>query len=1102
MYFSSSSVRGRVFLLAFLSFAAWSAQATDKFYYTTPSGYEIWRANSVDGSGGEKVVSDNNTASPNHVAVNGVDNFVYFYDPSTYEGNVPGIYRASLNSLPASQTLIYAQPTPPLYDKIKDFAVNVSAGKLYFSWGSTWDSGASEHYGIEQLNVDGSGHSVLVPDDGIMGPTFLAVDQASQTLFYYDAKAERQWIVRVPLDNPAAKSTIITQADVTGLAVGGGKLYYSVVNGSTNVYEIRSANLDGSGISVFYPDDGVYSPYRIKVHPESNSLYFVQSGNIFRIDLTTKVKTQVASPGTNGSVTAYIGVPESLPNSAPTDLSLTSSSVPENVASGTTVGTLSTTDADSGDTHTYTLVSGTGSTDNGSFSISGNTLQTAAVFDYETKNSYSIRVRTTDSGGAYYEEQLTISVTNVNEAPTDTVLSASSVAENASAGTTVGSFSTTDPDAGDTFTYTLVSGVGDDDNASFTISGNALNTAAVFDYETKNSYTIRVRATDAGGLSVENVFAITVTDVNDAPTAANDSYSTNEDTLLTVAAPGVLGNDSDPEGSTLSAVLVATAANGAVVLNADGSFTYSPNADWNGTDSFTYKANDGALDSAVATVTIEVHAVNDAPTTSGIADVNAWEGDTVNIDLYAAFADVEDADASLTYSVSANSNPTLVATAIDAGTLTLTFTGGGSASLTVQATDTGGLSVDTSFSVTVTADADGDGVSDAEDNCPNDPNPDQADTDGDGIGDVCDPYPTNHPPVGNPDSYEVDLGQTLNVSAAEGVLVNDSDADGDPITAAVVTMPAHGALMLFPDGAFTYTHSGAPLPTDSFTYVLSDGKEQSAPITVNLTIHLSSEADTEVSISPVLYRFGDGKSATFTVRNSGSEVRGVGSFGIDDPLAGFSIVSEDCSGRMLNPGESCSGTVMYNNSGSGNGSSLMRIPTDDPETAYLAAFLSSYEATEDEAKRRIPPVATAVTLPSDLQADPTVTWSLLSYDDSIAASVVLFDCSLAAPGACGNSYGGPDQVAVSSYLTNPVVGVGDWAYSGVSAQTYTFTHTFDLSGVDLSTTKDFVVRFYVKGSTDSLAGNGGVSLLLPGNLGGNEYYDTAGRRLLLTHEPQ
>src|SRR5688572_14611933 len=101
------------------------------------------------------------------------------------------------------------------------------------------------------------------------------------------------------------------------------------------------------------------------------------------------------------------------PNTAPTDLALSPSSVAENEPSGTEVGTLSSTDPDSGDTHTYTLVAGAGSDDNSSFNIVGDKLKTAASFDYETKNSYSVRVRTTDAGGLNFENTFTIQVTNV-----------------------------------------------------------------------------------------------------------------------------------------------------------------------------------------------------------------------------------------------------------------------------------------------------------------------------------------------------------------------------------------------------------------------------------------------------------------------------------------------------------------------------------------------------------------------------------------------------------------------------------------------------------------------------------------------------------------
>jgi gliding motility-associated-like protein len=114
-----------------------------------------------------------------------------------------------------------------------------------------------------------------------------------------------------------------------------------------------------------------------------------------------------------------------------------------------------------------------------------------------------------------FERALTITVTNVNEAPTVLTLSAATVAENAASGTTIGSLSATDVDANDTFTYTLVSGTGSTDNASFAIDGTSLKTAAVFDFETKNSYSVRVRVTDAGGLTFERAVTIAVTDVNE-----------------------------------------------------------------------------------------------------------------------------------------------------------------------------------------------------------------------------------------------------------------------------------------------------------------------------------------------------------------------------------------------------------------------------------------------------------------------------------------------------------------------------------------------------------------------------------------------------------
>jgi VCBS repeat-containing protein len=197
-------------------------------------------------------------------------------------------------------------------------------------------------------------------------------------------------------------------------------------------------------------------------------------------------------------------------------------------------------------------------------------------------------------------------VTNVNEVPTDIALSANTVAENLVINTVVGTLSTTDPDVGDTFNYTLVSGAGSTDNASFNISGSNLRTSAVFDYETKNSYSIRVRSTDTGSLYFEKAFTILVTNVNDAPIAVDEAYSIAEDTTLIVVAPGVLGNDTDPENDPLTAILNVGPAHGDLTLNANGSFVYTPDPNYFGTDSFTYHARDAALNSNIATVTITI----------------------------------------------------------------------------------------------------------------------------------------------------------------------------------------------------------------------------------------------------------------------------------------------------------------------------------------------------------------------------------------------------------------------------------------------------------------------------------------------------------------
>jgi large repetitive protein len=178
--------------------------------------------------------------------------------------------------------------------------------------------------------------------------------------------------------------------------------------------------------------------------------------------------------------------------------------------------------------------------------------------------------------------------------------------------------------------------------------------------------------------------AITVTDANRAPVAANDAYPVNEDASLTVPAAGVLANDTDADANTLTAVLGTGPTHGTLTLNANGSFTYTPASNYSGADSFTYRANDAKADSNLATVAITVTAVNDAPTMTGVADQSTTTGTAVG-PLSFTIGDVETAAASLTLSAT-SSNLTLVPTA------NIVFGGSGSArtvSVTPAANQTG-----------------------------------------------------------------------------------------------------------------------------------------------------------------------------------------------------------------------------------------------------------------------------------------------------------------------------------------------------------------------------------------------------------------------------
>ena len=351
---------------------------------------------------------------------------------------------------------------------------------------------------------------------------------------------------------------------------------------------------------------GTKPPGTIITVPTSTPVYFcAPSSGVLR---------RVSGPGMCGTETAYVIV-----NHAPSDIGLSNASVLENEPAGTVVGTLSITDGDPASTTSFSLVTGAGGDDNGSFSIAGGTLTTAAAFDYEADTSYSIRVRASDGYGGAVEEVFTIQVTDVVEdLPPTAVDDDATVAEDATA-TTIDVLVNDANDDGGPIT---IDSVTQPDNGTVVIAGDAASVTYEPDLNTCNdppgTTTDDFTYTLAPGDSTATV-AVTVTCVDDPATAGDDAFTVAEDADATTL--DVLADDADVDSGSLAVVSASDPDHGTVVLTggspgAHAGLTYQPDPDYcndppgTTTDDFTYTVTGGVT----ATVSLTVTCVNDAPT--------------------------------------------------------------------------------------------------------------------------------------------------------------------------------------------------------------------------------------------------------------------------------------------------------------------------------------------------------------------------------------------------------------------------------------------------------------------------------------------------------
>jgi len=268
-------------------------------------------------------------------------------------------------------------------------------------------------------------------------------------------------------------------------------------------------------------------------------------------------------------------IPSASANQTPTDITLSSNNVNENAGLYTAIGTLTTADPDAGDIHTYTLVSGAGDSDNSSFRITGNTLESNAVFNYETRSSYSIRLQTDDGNGGTFSKEFIININDVIEISSFSIvpIADASVTENSD-------YTSITPSISGTPIGTVTYSLGGTDAGSFNInplSGVATMVPRNFedpsDANINNVYELSIIATDADGNSDSESWTVTVNDVIEiSPITINpvSDISINENTIYTSVTPTLggipIGSVSYTLGGTDAGDFSINSVNGVVTM--------------------------------------------------------------------------------------------------------------------------------------------------------------------------------------------------------------------------------------------------------------------------------------------------------------------------------------------------------------------------------------------------------------------------------------------------------------------------------------------------------------------------------------------------------
>ena len=399
----------------------------------------------------------------------------------------------------------------------------------------------------------------------------------------------------------------------------------------------------------------------------------------------------------------------------------------------------------------------------------------------------------TDPDGDVSNAKVSVTVTSVNDIPIAVDDNSESTNEDTPKNGNLASNDTPSGDGGNIW-------VVNSNPSNGTVVVNADGTYAYIptvNYNGTDNFTYSVIDAD-GDKSIATV-TMNITAVNDAPQAADDVKSTNEDTPTTIS---VLSNDTDVDGDALTVTGTTTPANGTAVMNGDGTITYTPIVNYHGQDTFDYTISDGSVTST-ATVTVTVTAVNDAPQATNDSKITNEDTPTT-ISVLSNDTDV-DVDALTVITTTSPSHGNAVVNAD--GTITYTPTANFHGSDTFDYTISDGNGGTSIATVTITVAS------------------------------------VNNTPLAANDVATTNEDVPMTIT----VLSNDTDGDGDVLSVIGVTPPLNGGAVVNINGTITYTPNPNFNGTDTFKYKVTDGNGGTSTATVTIIVNSVNDAPTTVN---------------------------------------------------------------------------------------------------------------------------------------------------------------------------------------------------------------------------------------------------------------